>query len=504
MIGKLIVVDDESWFREGLMMLIGKEQLGWEVVGEASDGEEALALIETTKPDLVITDIRMPVVDGLMLTERLAETHRDIMVIILTGYRDFEYAQHALRNGAIEYLLKPVSLQETCRVLRKAYDRYRQKQVEQKLRLREKQLNILRAALFRLPCNKQEWNEVSSQFSGYELWVLQVENYFPQDRNYEEKDIELLHYAIANIGGELLQSQNQQGILLSLNNWELVFLLAPGEAVQRYCTLVTENINALLHLAVQWHCGGLIQQLEELELRYAQLRGVYLHASNTRLDDKAERSIELRENVLSDLIIGDVEGARKKLIAHIERAASFTLHDCKTEIYILVLALSSLLDTNFKQLQADNSNDLHLESILLLEEKAKITEWALIKTEAFLSRFEQWLQEKRENVVQQAKQYIELHYKESCSLQLVAAHVHVTPNYLSNLFKRETGVAFSNYISMLRIENAKNLLTFTKMRISEIAEHTGFDSASYFTTVFRQVTGKSPTEYRKEDQNARL
>ena len=497
MIGKLLIVDDESWCREGLMKLIGNEQLGWEVVGEAVDGEEALALIETVSPDLIITDIRMPVVDGLMLTERLAKAGSDVMVIILTGYRDFEYAQLALRYGVMEFLLKPMSIPDTCRILRTAYERFRQKQLEKKLRLREKQLNTLRAALFRLPCDKQDWDEMSGLLRGYELWLLQVESFFPEGRNYLEKDVKLLHYAISNIAGELLQAQNQarNSVFLSVSSGEFIFLLAPG-VVEPYCASVAENVNALLHLKTGWSFGGAMDELEQLAVGYAGLRGT-AQTQNLPGDNDAVRSLSLRESILSELIIGDVEEARRKLTGFIHRAAALPLQTCKIEIYAMVTALSDLLTIDFKHLKADDYDDLHPGDLLLFTENTQITEWAGHKAETFLRLFEGWLQEKRDNVVIRAKQYIETHYREHCSLQAVSAHVHVTPNYLSNLFKRETGIAFSNYVSRLRVEKSKALLACTKMRMTEIAEETGFDNASYFTTVFKQFTGISPSEYRK-------
>jgi two-component system, response regulator YesN len=496
MIGKLMVVDDETWCREGLMKLIGSEQLGWEVVGEASDGEEALALIETVKPDLIITDIRMPVVDGLMLTKRLAEAGSGVMVIILTGYRDFEYAQQALRYGAIEFLTKPMSIQDTTRILRTAYERFRQKQLERKLRLREKQVNTLRAALYRLPCDKQDWEEMSCLLRGYEMWFLQVESFFSGTRGYGEKDVKLLHYAISNIAGELLQAQHQalNSMFLSVSSGEFVFLLAPGVA-GRYCSSVEENVETLLHLKINWSLGGTMDDLESLSDGYAKLHGT-VHAQNLPADPDTDRSLALRERILSDLIIGDVDEARRRLSQHIQRAAGLPLQTGKIEIYAMVTALSDLLTFDFKHLKAD-SNDLQPGSLLLFTEIPQIIVWAEQKAETFLRLFEGWLQEKRDNVVIRAKQYIETHYRESCSLQAVSAHVHVTPNYLSNMFKRETGIAFSNYVSKLRVDKAKALLACTKMRMTDIAEEVGFDNSSYFTTVFKQLAGISPSEYRK-------
>ncbi|MNP46482.1 Arabinose operon regulatory protein [compost metagenome] len=153
-------------------------------------------------------------------------------------------------------------------------------------------------------------------------------------------------------------------------------------------------------------------------------------------------------------------------------------------------------------MNASNFEDLHPGAILLFDRTPKLIEWATNKTETFFQLYTYWLQEKHDNVVVRAMQHIESNYKEGCSLQVVAAYVHVTPNYLSNLFKRETGIAFSNYVSRLRVEKAKPLLSCTKMRMTDIAEHVGFDNASYFTTVFKQLTNLSPSEYRKAHEHS--
>lgn len=497
MIGKLLIVDDESWFRDGLMMLISNEQLGWEVIGEASDGEEALAIIETSKPDLIITDIHMPVVDGLMLTEQLSKLNSDIMVIILTGYRDFEYARRALRYGAVDFLLKPMSIANTCEVLRQAYDKFRQKQLEKKLRKREKQINTLRAALYRLPYEKQDWNEMNALLCGYEFWLLRVDSFCPKERSYTEKDIELLHFAISNMAAELLQAQQVKGIFLSLNSWDYAFLLAPIKTSEQYRADLLKNVMSILHLKIDWKMGGIIDRLDILASRFNELHGsIQMH--ELPIDSEVNnRSFELRERLLSDLIIGDVETARSKLYNHIDQISNLQLHLCKAEVYALVTALSDLLATHFKHVNASDFEDLHSGAILLFDRTPKLIEWATNKTETFLQLYTYWLQEKQDNVVVRAIQYIESNYKEVCSLQVVGAYVHVTPNYLSNLFKRETGIAFSNYVSRLRVEKAKTLLACTKMRMTDIAEHVGFDNASYFTTVFKQLNNLSPSEYRK-------
>lgn len=502
MIGKLLVVDDEVWFREGLTKLIADNQLGWEVVGEASDGEEALAAIDSFEPDLILTDINMPVLDGLALAEQIhLKGNNDPMVIILTGYRDFEYAQQALRYGAIEFLLKPFSLDEMKMVLHKAYEKFRRKELLKRVKRQELQSHAMRSAILRLPYNREEWRSLGIDWRGYSFELLQIHHFFPKDKSYSERDIGLLHYAVSNIIAELQQECGIKGGWLPLTSHQFAFVLEPGPAVEAYRQVVGNTVEQLLGISVHWQCAGTIAELEDLSALYDSIaiqghpgsQTVWLNETSVQ-----NESYELREAIVSSLMIGDLQGAKSKIESYLNSVSSYSLQQCKAEIYKLIAAFSDILMTDFKHLKEASYEDLNPSAILLMNDNKELLEWALCKSNDFLGLFERWMQEKRDNVVVRAIQYIDLHYREVCTLQVVAAHVHVTPNYLSNLFKKETGTGFTNYISSLRVDKAKALLRGTKLKMTEIAEQTGFDNSSYFTAVFKQLMRMSPSDYRKE------
>ncbi|PZD95759.1 hypothetical protein DNH61_09880 [Paenibacillus sambharensis] len=497
MIGRLLLVDDEGWFREGLSKLIGNNQLGWEVVGEASDGEEALAMIEAAMPDLVITDINMPVMDGLGLAGRLSGLYPDIMVIILTGYRDFEYARQALRYGAVEFLLKPLALDETCRVLQQTYEKLRLKELGKRLQEKERQASVLQAALLRLPCSSPDMAAYRAAWEGCELWLLKVESFCPPGKAYTDRDVGLLHYAVSNMAEELLQLHRIRGILLPMKSDEYACLLASGKPAADYRSHVMSAVRELIGLRTVWLEGGVVRQLDEAATLYERMQNAG-KADSPPEHIRAGKTHQLREELLSTLATGNLQGAGERIESYIKRSSGLGLHECKKEIYTLMTVFSDILMTEFKHLNASSYEDLNPGSILLMSSVKELAEWASAKGRDFIALFAGWMQEKQDNVVLRAIRYIETHYRESCTLQAVAAHVHVTPNYLSNLFKKETGVGFTNYVSRLRVEKAKALLSGSRLKMMEIAEQTGFDNASYFTAVFKQLTGRSPSEYRKE------
>ncbi len=122
--GRVLIVEDQPNFRKGLIKMLKVENLGWQVVGEAGNGQDALAMLAELKPDLVLTDIRMPIMDGIEFVGHLRKNYPDMLVIILTGYKNFEYAQAAVRHGALDILIKPCTEQDVRQMMNKASERF--------------------------------------------------------------------------------------------------------------------------------------------------------------------------------------------------------------------------------------------------------------------------------------------------------------------------------------------------------------------------------------------
>ncbi|AIQ46546.1 hypothetical protein R70723_12200 [Paenibacillus sp. FSL R7-0273] len=496
MIGKLLVVDDEIWFREGLVQLISSNQLGWEVVGEAADGEEAMQAVALCKPDLIITDINMPVMDGLQFMEWLSHTHPEIKVIILTGYRDFEYAQRALRYGAVEFLLKPFSLDEAYLVFRKAYEALRLKQLKARIARQEQQTELFRAAIFGLPCERTLREGWERQWQEAEFCILQVDTYEQPGKTYSAGDIGLLHYAVTNILQELLQREPVEGLYFPLRKDTFAFLLKPGSMGEAYRLHVQEALHDFIELKTSWLKLGVVQRFADLAKQYGIHSGA--GAGSIADLDTMDGFALLKEELLVLLDTGELPAAERRLEEYVNQAAALGLQAGKTRIYTLITVFSSILLTEFKHVRATVAGEeLNPARILKFQTVQELAGWAKEKCAEFTGIFHDWLSRQQDNAVLQAKQYIESHYQEDCSLQTVAAHVHVTPNYLSNLFKKETGTGLTNYVAQLRIEEAKLLLQRSRLRMTEIAERVGFDNSSYFTVVFKQLTGESPREFRK-------
>ncbi|UKS27114.1 response regulator [Paenibacillus sp. HWE-109] len=227
--GKVLIVEDQPNFRKGLRKMFEDSQQGWTVVGEASNGQDALALIEQVQPDLVLTDIRMPIMDGIEFVGHLRQSQPELIVIILTAYKNFEYAQAAVRLGALDLLIKPCTEQDVRQVMSKASERFYEKYTRQQQRLGEQKLQQnqeLRAALLNLPyaAGGNAEKGLANLLDGKDLWLLQMNQQDLANKNYGKNDMRLIQFALSNIVEELLKGAGLDARLLLVEHDSFVLV----------------------------------------------------------------------------------------------------------------------------------------------------------------------------------------------------------------------------------------------------------------------------------------
>ncbi|MEF3304302.1 response regulator [Paenibacillus sp. GYB003] len=284
MIGKLLIVEDQAIFRKGLIKMLETHSLGWTVVGEAENGQEAIEKLEALEPDLILTDIRMPVMDGLGLAEYVHRNRRRISVVILTGYEDFKYAQAAVKFGAIDFLLKPCNEQTLIDVLQKAYVHFREAALAKERRLADRRAteeHALRSMLLRLPCDEKLVERVRAEYADYRIRTIRVESYIPADKSYRESDIGLLQFALFNIVSELAGSPAPGSRLVALE-YDLFALLTAGEPQAGLDEAIVRAVRSYLGLAVAVSDGGTVGRAEPLALAADAARGRELARPHSR------------------------------------------------------------------------------------------------------------------------------------------------------------------------------------------------------------------------------
>lgn len=510
-IGRVLIVEDQPNFRKGLMKMLEGRELGWEVVGEASNGQDALALLDELKPDLVLTDIRMPIMDGIEFVGHLRQNHPDMLVIILTGYKNFEYAQAAVRHGALDILIKPCTEQDVRQVMNKASERFYVKyalQQKQQVQLRLQQDQELRAALLDLPYEKSIAARLTDGLAGKELWLLQMNSEDLASKAYGKSDMSLLQFAFSNIALELLNGAGLEAQLLLVEHDSFVLVSAHhgiDESLQEAIQSASfEYLKIRLHMISM----GLAPSANELAELYVLTKGLIYGIVDSPLESGSEagsgitlslnqaRVREMEVQLMSAILVGQEDSLQLLL----DRVLAELPLSSPEEMRIGALSLSiAMLGTIQKQFDPDDNNALARipnEMPQTHWTSEEVLHWAAEQVKNFLQQFNNWQAAKSENLIERAVKYIEEHYNEECRLTDVASHIHLNPSYFSVVFKKATGESFTRFVTRFRMDKAALLLRNTDMKIFEIASAIGFDEPNYFTNVFKQQFQMSPKEYR--------
>lgn len=498
---RILIVDDERIEREGIKYLIGREKGDYEIC-EASNGKQALDVLHSKKVDLLMTDIRMPHMDGLELSRKAREEYSDLQIVIFSGYSDFSFAQEAIQYGVLDYVLKPVDPERFHQVLAKAQEKivHRHQQNAQK----QKEKNYLQQyfLLSYLYSGKAEVLEQAGEIidlNNWEQWHCGILAETDQDY-FDTAD---------DFAAEGLQNEvGRKYFYLNLNARQSLFLFR-----DKYCEyrLVAEQIYQILkqrtslhfHLAVSRKfdgCRKLPEVLEQLEqLMEEKFYHPDVHIFTFDEDEEKMCNAQRQDSQLMQKISEDV--SRKDI------EALWRHFGCLTEKYqkntqfsamYVKFVFSNVIQELFQENQFSEERRLEQEVDRLyrcnnIGQILKITKENIQEYEKFLKNS----MEGSRDEVGAVKNYIHQHYAEDLSLETLAEKVYLSSGYLSFIFKKETGMNLNRYIRVVRMEKAKELLCTTNMKVAQVSEKTGFTNVSYFCRSFREYFGSSPESYRK-------
>lgn len=504
----VLIVDDEIPLRQELR-IFPWESCDAVLTGEASNGDEALQLCEVSTPDVVITDITMPIMDGITLIRELKKRYPNVQIILLTCHSDFHYVQEALRLGALEYILK-VSMEEE--ELKNAMDKVRaaiiKERVAQENEKREKRL--LQAALFGKLLHGQELDS-----SDWHPIVLNGENPVLLVRLILDAPDSIylsLKQRIHQTLTEIESSDSNWLTWLTIRDKEYFVLLGtrlPSETVSESLCKVVQSLTVLL-------------KQDSSILDYSATAHAIVSKEFTTKEELAlslAYSIEWKDALFydssleSEVFIGhplplmDMTDKKAKEMNELLRKACWStasLRDClQGEFYNWCIKhrikpeqlKERMLNWQVEWLKVQEGAELdgtriaHLMgSYTLAHMIACINrDIAAVELGRTRSRFE----------IRSAVQWIKDHMQEPIALPHIAEQVGLSPHYVSKLFREETGSSVSQYITRLRMEKAVELLKHTNKKVYEIAEEVGIPSYRYFTVTFRNWTGVSPTDYKR-------
>jgi two-component system, response regulator YesN len=512
---KVLIVDDEIFVRKGLVNLLNWPSLQYEICGEAENGAQAMALIEQLLPDLVIVDIRMPVLDGLELIRRVTESggHQPLF-IILSGYPDFSYAQQAFRYNVSDYILKPVDEQELTATLKRIANKLNQKQLLSMTR--EKPLDeIIIESLVQTEPDEQVMSQIAHTlelplFASYSYVIIEIQDMLPNGEIDYMHPLQALLQRYYHLDGQALlihaRASNQYGYIVPpVRQDELVDSERTG-----YMRLL-RSLENHLSTDIALYVGRKVDQLKQivhskssadecLKYRFAAgFKGVFMAADLLDLPlyyfDVDE---ELHSKLIYEVEANHEEGYRNAIdaifLAFQER--HFAPGAVANTVRRSMIAIINII----RQLEGTEEELTWLTELLNWQTKYRNLDQLRHVFMNFIEEAADYIAKQRagksEGSIEKVKKYIDGHFRENIYLKGIAAEFHMNPIYLGQLFRKNYGMYFNEYVLTLRIEEAKRLLRQTKKRMYEIAEMVGFQNADYFATQFEKLEKMTPTDYR--------
>lgn len=535
---KVFLVEDESFIREGLRDNIPWEKYGYTFVGEASDGEMALPLIRKVKPDVLITDIKMPFMDGLALSRVVHTEFPQTKIIIISGYDDFEYAREAIHVGVEQYLLKPITkltLRDTLLELKEKIEQESTNddyQLRYQTEMKEYEQFARRHFFEKLlhgELSVQEiYEEAAKQSidltaSMYNLLFISLQERFSQlTREEQEKNLyrreELLHFFLRYPQYVLFTwNINQYGILIKADHGRMEeFTQKAIRQVKQVCE--SEDQPFIWYVTV----GNPVERLSMLKECYQKVSHYF--AYRYFLPDMHIFSEETLADQISnqeDTDLKNVDSAQMdpEIIKDFLHSGSKSEVQDFVEGYLgkITEALDSRMFRDYVTLNIHFTVLAYIDSLgpVHQESKKRMEEYDVkgtLKKEELASYFADMLntaldiRDQESNiqsghVLKQALDYIDSHYcDETISLNEVAAKAGVSPNHLSSVFSQNMQKTLIEYITNKRMEKAKKLLKTTNVSTGSIAAEIGYKDPRYFSFVFKKTQGMSPREYRAKKQ----
>ncbi len=488
---RVIVADDEYFGRKVLIKKLQEVSPDIEICGEAEDGTEVMALLKEKEADVVVTDIRMPEMDGLEVAEQISIKYPEVRVIIESGYAEFEYATRAMNYGVKDYLTKPIKTEE----LRSAIERVQGQK-------RKEQNKIGRYMDFAHILENREISYtvlddffVHMKKSSWIMAVAQGKNGKPEEEQIQK---------ILSIWG------NQTAYFYPKNEFIFLFtqdeLESTGYSFKRKIAECEKETGILLHMGVSQKFDKTEEFEKKLEVAYKQavyainqrllqpLESIYFYDSKMHIkalfSREEERALEgcLREHKLQE-----AREIVNKLFLQCENSRDFTVYSLFASLIQIINTINRVYsagsqDVNHAYLFFDFKSDFyHFQTL----EKLKEYIFQLLADVAGEESV-------HSSIISDLLRYLEWNYQYDITVNELATRKYfVNPSYLSRLFKAETGMTFSRYLTQLRMRKAASLLKETSLKVGDIASYVGYNDVSYFIQTFKKYYEMTPDQYKK-------
>ena len=520
---RVLLVDDEEDIREGISRKMDWLGLGFSLVGEAANGQDALELAESLRPDVILTDIKMPFMDGLELCRILTDRLPAARFVVFSGFDAFEYAKQAIQMNVVEYILKPINADELSAVLRRLKDQLDRERAERRnvelLRSRyTENLPVLRELFYanlldghiEPGTERERAAHLDIDLQGEE-WAVGLA-YIGSDRRDALSTLsvqKLLEESLTADRCRLTLYNDWVAVIVSLTESFTIYDLI--RVLDRVCTLAASYLGLTLTVGVGAPCkelSGMARSAAEartaLEYRSMVGRGQVIYIGDLEPDggqvltfeEADERTLTAAVRLGSEQEVRDAAAALAGKIREANPSAgqyNLFLMELVTHLMKMTrrsgVGVEEVFGTGFS-LPIQDSALPSLEELEGWCAERYLRLWTLIRRRQTDSAGQ---------MVETAKEYIRQHYAESdLSVEKLCAYLHLSSTYFSTLFKRETGTSFTAYVTTVRMEAAAEAIRGTEEKTYLIAQRCGYEDPNYFSYVFKRHFGVTPTKYRSE------
>lgn len=525
----ILLVDDETDVLEAMKKKIDWEALGFCLAGTAENGQEALEMAEQLHVDVVMTDIKMPYMDGLTLCKKLKENYRNIKVVIYSGFDDFEFAREAVHLEAEEYLLKPISSKDMENVFGKI-----KKKLDEEFNQHRNVNKLYEYYRKSLPAMQEQFvmgvlegkitgERLKNMMETYELDLnapyYVVVNLYAEAavKEQSEKTAQLLNFSLRDMAEEYLKEKMSFYCINYLDEVIFIFMLQEDKEIEnvlyhvdQICKMGSRVLDVQVTGAVGQPCNSLDTLLSSYQeaktaMEYRTILGGSQVLYIKDIEPNPQDSVAFMEYDFQNLVRAVKIGDRKETDEAIQSFMDSLRNGCITpnQYQLICMELSTEL------MKIGRSYKLRTKQIFGAGEHIP---WQELYKHLSVDELESWLREICNNLrhtlrhersdstirlTEQAKAYIGEHYKENdLSAETLCHQLNVSAAYFSTIFKKEVGLSFVAYLTKIRLEHAVELLRTTEDKTYVIAEAVGYTEPNYFSYVFKKQYGISPSKYR--------
>lgn len=528
---RVVVADDEEKVCQLICQLIDWGGLGMVLVGTASNGIETLQLIETQKPDLMLTDIRMPGCDGMELLKRARAAYPEIEFIVISGYSHFEYAQTALRCGVCDYILKPINRDLLNTTLQKVRQRYLEKRAS---RIRERQKGADTERL-----RKTLWDDILSggapktaeeinrkYYYHFEDGIFQsfmiladIREESGIDELYADKVFELMPLkALVYLQNYVrpfcieLETFCKGGNIYGIVNYSPEQKEKIREVFQNFVKSFCLDLSAFKEIQVHLSTSNPFDRIEEFLEKVDQCEkamGQRLLAEENTIFESVPENAEYDEDKLlkpfgqkirQGLDLQSKARVEETILELEAETLASGLNGCQifalvNDAYHLFL-VTSVFFSDLRLKEREKLEEEFRKKAFLCDSEKRLFLFLTATCQKDLDDAFMWIDKEKNRPITQAKQYIKEHYAEALNLDSVSYQVGFSPSYFDTIFRKETGKTFLEYLMDIRVEEAKKLLRESRINIEQIGRMVGSNDSKRFSKTFKRKTGISPREYR--------